>query len=111
MTMDNNDYEKMEHGCMQGELNNANLRVFNQHFDGQANTTPNRTMIAAMAMQGILASPSIMAATTVSVQTEAVKQGIALQTKEISEITINAMAQMAVQCTDALLTELNKEKP
>ena len=131
--MDNNDYEKAKEDCWRewtydarsgmslSELAEAR-RVFNFAFDrayqlGKALAQPanglvnERLQVAAIAMQGILASPSIMAATTVSLQTEAAKQGMALQNEEVSELTINAMAAMAVQSADALLTELEKEKP
>ncbi len=127
--MDNNDYEKAKQECWDetieilpampwGSLGNVR-EAFDFIFDtayqlGKAHAvgtdSPHeRKMIAAMAMQGILASPSIMAATTVSLQTEAAKQGLVLQTKEVSELTINAMATMAVQSADALLTELNNQ--
>ena len=70
-----------------------------------------RLQVAAMAMQGILASHSIMASITIAAQTKAAKQGIVMTDEEVSELTINAMATMAVKNADALLTELNKEKP
>lgn len=97
------------------ETNNKGLQIADGNvMTGTIHTDPVtpslRTAAAIAAMQGILASPSIMATTTVSVQTEAAKQGIVLQNKEISELTINAMVTMAVRCADALLTELEKEK-
>ena len=94
--------------------NNAYLSADGNVMTGTLRTDPVtpslRTAAAIAALQGILASPSIMASTTIAAQTEAAKQGIVLTNEELSELTINAMTQMAVRCADALLTELEKEK-
>ena len=83
--------------------------LWGKSLEGTATVPSLRTTAAIAAMQGILANPSIMASTAIAAQTEAAKQGIELTNEEVSELTINAMAKMAVRCADALITELKEE--
>ena len=84
----------MKHGTEQGNLAACNAGVFNQHFDGQTDNTPNRTMIAAMAMQGLLSNV----------------HGVRFNNQDVNKSPEN-IAIAAVAYADTLLTELNKENP
>lgn len=67
-----------------------------------------RTMIAAMAMQGLLSNSTVMVEMSMAAKRSIETKAASPEAAEVSELAIKTAAAAAVRYADALIDELNK---